>query len=186
VSKRYSLNGENQVITIWTIGHSTRSLAEFLALLDEYGIEAVADVRRFPGSRRLPQYRQPAMSEALRAHGVAYRWFQSLGGRRRPRADSPNTSWRNASFRAYADHIDTAEFAEALEQLLDLAVDVPTALMCAEAVWWRCHRRLIADVLHVRGVRVVHILAAGHSAAHPFTPPAHLVDGRLSYAACDD
>lgn len=168
--------------TIWTIGHSTRSIDEFMQLLDVYAIEAVADVRRFPGSRRYPHYRVSALSRTLRRRGVAYRWLPALGGRRRPRPDSPNVVWRNESFRGYADHMATAEFAEGLRMLFDLAADVPTTLMCAEAVWWRCHRALIADALKVRGVRVIHILDANHTIEHPFTTPARIENGRLSYA----
>lgn len=111
----------------------------FLDLLASYRLEAVADVRRFPGSRRQPQYAQAALHDSLAAHDIAYRWLPALGGRRRPRPDSPNTAWRNASFRAYADHIGSAEFSGGLDDLLDLAGQLRTALMCAEALWWRCH-----------------------------------------------
>jgi uncharacterized protein (DUF488 family) len=171
------------VSTIWTIGHSTRPLDEFLGLLAHYRIEALADVRRLPGSRRHPQYAQAALRAELAAVGVAYRWFPSLGGRRRPRADSPNVAWRNASFRGYADHMDSEEFANGLDELLALSSRLRTALMCAEAVWWRCHRALIADALRVRGIEVVHILDAQHSTVHPYTSPARVQGGRLSYAA---
>jgi uncharacterized protein (DUF488 family) len=126
--------------TIWTLGHSTRSLNEFLALLAHYKIEAVADVRRFPGSRRQPQFAQSALRSALVEHSIAYHWIVTLGGRRRPRPDSPNIAWRNASFRGYADYIASAEFAEGLTELLGIAAQRRTAIMCAEAVWWRCHR----------------------------------------------
>ena len=169
--------------TIWTVGHSTRALEEFLAVLATYGIGAVADVRRFPGSRRHPHYGREALAEALEAQGIGYRWIPALGGRREPRADSPHTGWRNKSFRGYADHIASAEFAGGLQELLGLAARRPTAIMCAEAMWWRCHRSIIADVLRVRGIEVVHIADAKHSAVHPYTAPARIVDGRLSYAA---
>jgi uncharacterized protein (DUF488 family) len=170
------------VSTIWTIGHSTRPLDAFLDLLARYRLEAVADVRRFPGSRRQPQYSQAALRDSLAGHGIAYRWLPALGGRRRPRPDSPNTAWRNASFRAYADHIDSTEFAGGLDALLALSGQLRTTLMCAEAAWWRCHRALIADVLCVRGIEVVHILDARHCVVHPYTSAARIVDGRLSYA----
>ena len=169
------------VSTIWTIGHSNRPLQEFLDLLAHYGLEAIADVRRFPGSRRQPQYTQASLSAALTEHGVAYRWLPALGGRRRPRPDSPNIAWRNASFRGYADYIDTSEFSDGLEQLLEFSSRGRTTLMCAEAVWWRCHRALIADVLRVHGIEVIHILDAKHSVVHPYTSPARIVDGRLRY-----
>ena len=172
--------------TIWTIGHSTRSLDEFLELLADHRLEAVADVRRFPGSRRYPHFDQAALAARLAEQGIAYRWIPALGGRRRARPDSPNTGWRNASFRGYADHIGSAEFSRGLDELLQLADRLRTALMCAEAVWWRCHRSLIADVLRSRGIEVVHILDAKHSVVHPYTAPARIVDGRLSYAAADE
>ena len=171
--------------TIWTIGHSTRSLGEFLDLLAHYRLEAVADVRRFPGSRRQPQYAEAALRGSLAEHNVIYRWLPKLGGRRRPRPDSPNVAWRNASFRGYADYIGSAEFSDGLDELLDVSARLRTTLMCAEAVWWRCHRALIADVLRVRGVEVIHILDAKHAVVHPFTSPAHVVEGRLSYARAD-
>jgi uncharacterized protein (DUF488 family) len=169
--------------TIWTIGHSTHPLEKFLGLLDGYGIKAVADVRRFPGSRRYPQFAQDALEQTLPAHGIGYRWLPKLGGRRRVLPDSPNTGWRNASFRGYADYLASGEFAEGLHELLAFAAPQPTTLMCAEVLWWRCHRSLIADVLRCRGVEVIHILDAVHSTVHPFTSPARIVDGGLSYAA---
>jgi uncharacterized protein (DUF488 family) len=154
----------------------------FLDLLAGYRLEAVADVRRFPGSRRQPQFAQAALRESLAGRGIAYCWLPALGGRRRPRPDSPNSAWRNASFRGYADHIGTAEFSGGLDELLALAGPLRTALMCAEAVWWRCHRALIADVLCVRGIEVVHILDTQHCTVHPYTAPARIVEGQLSYA----
>jgi len=167
--------------TIWTIGHSTRPLDGFLELLAGYRIEAVADVRRFPGSRRCPQYAGTALGAALGENGIAYRWLPALGGRRRPSPDSPNIAWRNASFRGYADYMGTAEFSGGLDELLELSGRLRTVLMCAEAVWWRCHRALISDELRVRGIEVVHILAANHAVTHPYTAPARIVRGRLSY-----
>jgi len=171
--------------TIWTIGHSTRPIDAFLELLAHYRLEAVADVRRFPGSRRHPQYAEMALSAALAEHGAAYRWLPALGGRRRPLPDSPNTGWRNASFRGYADHIASTEFSQGMEELLEFSSRLRTTLMCAEAMWWRCHRALIADVLRVRGIEVVHILDAKHTVVHPYTASARLVHGRLSYASAD-
>ncbi|MGB5938942.1 MAG: DUF488 domain-containing protein, partial [Rhodanobacter sp.] len=165
-----------------TIGHSTRTLEEFLGLLVEYRIEAIADVRRFPGSRRHPHFASDALAATLPAHGIAYRWMPRLGGRRKVQPDSPNTAWRNASFQGYADYTATAEFAEGLTELLALAASQRTALMCAEAVWWRCHRSIIADVLKLRGVEVIHLIDATHTTVHPYTSPARIVDGKLSYA----
>jgi uncharacterized protein (DUF488 family) len=168
--------------TIWTIGHSTRALEEFLGLLAEYRIEAIADVRRFPGSRRYPHFASDALAETLPAHGIAYQWLPQLGGRRKVQPGSPNTAWRNASFQGYADYIASAEFAAGLDELLTLAAHTRTALMCAEAVWWRCHRSIISDVLKLRGIEVIHIVDATHTTVHPYTSPARIVDGRLSYA----
>jgi len=167
--------------TVWTIGHSTRPLKTFLALLEHYRIEAVADVRRFPGSRRQPQYTQAPLGSALAEDGIAYHWIAALGGRRRPRPDSPNTAWRNVQFRGYADYIASKEFQEGLHELLEVAGRLRTTVMCAEAVWWRCHRALIADVLCVRGIKVVHIIDETRAVMHPYTSPARIFQGRLSY-----
>ena len=167
--------------TIWTIGHSTRSIDEFIALLVDYGIEVLADVRRFAGSRRFPQFGEGALRASLAEHRIAYHPLPALGGRRRPLPDSPNVAWRNASFRGYADHMASREFADGLRELVDVAHRARTALMCAEAVWWRCHRALIADALKTRGDEVIHILDAKHAVPHPYTAPARIVDGKLSY-----
>jgi uncharacterized protein (DUF488 family) len=175
------MTGASTDLTVWTIGHSTRPLDDFLALLAQHGIEAVADVRSFPGSRRCPQYGRDALRASLGERAIAYQWLPALGGRRRPLPDSPNTAWRNDSFRGYADHMQTAEFAAGLEQLLELARRLRTTLMCAESVWWRCHRSMIADALRARGIRVVHILHAKHEAPHPWTAPARMARGRLTY-----
>lgn len=173
-------------LTIWTIGHSTRSLDEFLALLAHCRIEVVADVRSFPGSRRCPHYGRLVLQASLAQHQLEYHWLPALGGRRRPVPDSPNTVWRNISFRSYADYMQTAEFAAGLDQLLDLARRLRTTLMCAESLWWRCHRSMIADALRTRGVDVVHILDAKHSTLHPWTAPARIVEGRLTYVAAEN
>ncbi|OOG47698.1 hypothetical protein B0E50_09520 [Rhodanobacter sp. C01] len=170
------------VATIWTIGHSTRPIDEFLCLLDEYRIETIVDVRRFPGSRKNPQYGNQALALTLAEHAIGYHWLEALGGRRGASADSLNTAWRNASFRGYADYMASPEFAQGLMQLLELASHARSAVMCAEAVWWRCHRSMIADALCVRGIAVVHILDARHEVIHPMTSPARIVRGRLSYA----
>jgi uncharacterized protein (DUF488 family) len=168
--------------TIWTVGHSTRGIEELLAVLDAYGIELVVDVRRFPGSRRLPQFASHALGASLEAHGIAYRWLPALGGRRRPDAASTNTGWRHPAFRAYADHVATEEFAAGLMELLMLAQGLRTAVLCAEVLWWRCHRRIIADVLSVLGMEVVHIRDVGTAEPHVVKPPARVMDGRLTYA----
>ena len=167
--------------TIWTIGHSTRPIDAFLELLAHYRLEAVADVRRCPGSRLHPQYAKTALSSVLTKHGIAYRWLPALGGRRRPLPDSPNIGWRNASFRGYADHIASTEFSQGMDELREVSGRLRTTLMCAEAMWWRCHRALIADVLCIRGIEVVHILNAKHAVVHSYTSAARIVRGHLSY-----
>jgi len=168
--------------TVWTIGHSTRSADEFRAALNAYDIEALIDVRRFPGSRRLPQFGSDALAEDLRRHAIEYEWIQSLGGRRRASPESVNTAWRNDAFRAYADYIATEEFAEGLTELLMVAQGLRTVVMCAEVLWWRCHRRLIADVLVTLGTEVLHIRDASHSELHRVAPPARIVGGQLTYS----
>lgn len=171
-----------QPATVWTIGHSTRSLEQLIQLLRHHQIEAIADVRRFPGSRRLPQFGEAALRECLEANGLHYQWIEELGGRRRPLKDSSNLAWRNSSFRGYADHLRSDEFDRGLQRLLEMAAQRRTAMMCAEVLWWRCHRSLVSDVLKMRGIEVLHIQDEKPPAAHPFTAPARLVDGQLSYA----
>jgi uncharacterized protein (DUF488 family) len=171
--------------TIWTIGHSTRPLKEFLGLLAGSRIESIVDVRSFPGSRKYPQYGKEALAATLAAHAIGYHWLPALGGRRRVSPNSPNTAWRNTSFRGYADYMASAQFAQGLVQLLERARKSRTAMMCAEAVWWRCHRSMIADALCVRGIEVEHILDAKHSVMHPMTSPARIVRGELSYVATE-
>ena len=169
-------------VTLWTIGHSTRPWPEFLALLKAHAIGALADVRRFPGSRRHPQFGQENLDRSLRDSGMVYRHFPELGGRRQPRPDSANTVWRNAAFRGYADYMDTGEFKTGIKHLLELAGSQSTAIMCAEALWWQCHRGLIADYLKAHGHTILHINGPSKTEAHPYTSAARLVSGRLSYA----
>ncbi len=168
-------------LTLWTIGHSTRPIDEFLGLLAISRIETVVDVRRFPGSRKYPQYDKDALVATLAQHAIGYQWLEALGGRRTASPGSLNTAWRNASFRGYADYMASAGFAHGLAQLLEWARHARVALMCAEAVWWRCHRSMIADALRVRGIKVVHILDEKHATLHPMTSPARIVDGLLTY-----
>jgi len=169
------------MVTVWTIGHSTRSGEEFLEILKAHGVEVLVDVRTFPGSRRYPQFNRAALSESLAEAGIEYRHEPRLGGRRAPRKDSHNTAWRNPQFRGYADHMETEVFRKGVEDLLELARDRRVAVMCAEAVWWRCHRGLLADYLKARGHTVLHILDAKKIEEHPYTPAARIVDNKLSY-----
>ncbi len=175
-----SMKSENP-IEVWTIGHSTRSSEEFTALLMTHKIKLLVDVRSFPGSRRYPQFNRTTLSETLPEVGVMYAHLPSLGGRRKPNVDSKNTAWKNASFRAYADYMETEEFKEGIKELLELAREDRTAIMCAEAVWWRCHRSLIADYLKAQGLLVTHIIDSTHTQPHPYTSAARIVDGDLSY-----
>lgn len=168
---------------LWTIGHSTHPWDEFLALLQGHSIQGVADVRTLPGSRKFPQFDQDTMAAALAGEHIDYQWLPKLGGRRKALKDSPNDAWRNASFRGYADHMASAEFAQGMTQLLQLAQARRTAIMCAEAVWWRCHRGLIADALLMRDCAVAHIMGHQPARPHPWTSAASIVDGQLSYAA---
>jgi uncharacterized protein (DUF488 family) len=167
--------------TLWTIGHSTRPIEEFLGLLDEHRIKLLIDVRRFPVSKRYAHYDEPNLRTSLNSGGLEYLWLPELGGRRNPTRDSPNTAWRNAGFRGYADHMMTREFTHGLERVIESAKQTQLALMCAESVWWRCHRGLISDALVVAGLRVIHIMGSGSAVEHPMTPPARVVDGKLSY-----
>ena len=169
-------------MTVWTIGHSTRSLGEFLDLLSVHAIEALADVRRFPTSRRYPHFDRDPLSDSLRGAGVEYVALPELGGLRHPLPDSRNTLWRNQSFRGYADYMETEEFRGGIDRLLDLVRRRRTALMCAEAVWWKCHRSLIADYLKAEGICVRHIVDWKTNEIHSYTSAARLRNGRLSYS----
>ena len=212
-------------MTILTIGHSTRSLDDFIALLHSHGINRLADIRTVPKSRRHPHFAGDALARSLPAEDVAYRHFPGLGGLRKPKRDSTNTGWRHEGFRGYADYMQTAEFARALEELIDWARGGPeraapqldnnvmrveraapqqhegvaradgavppgnvarafqarVAIMCAEALWWRCHRQLVADALIARGIKVRHIASASSAPLHTVTDFARVDAGRVSY-----
>ena len=166
---------------IWTVGHSTRSGEEFTRILKAHEIEVLMDVRTFPGSRRYPQFNKGELEGALNKIQIRYQHEPRLGGRRTPKPDSHNTAWRNAQFRGYADHMETEDFKRGVQELLELSSEKRVAVMCAEAVWWRCHRSLIADYLKAEGHEVVHIVDEKKTEEHPFTSAANLVDGKLSY-----
>jgi uncharacterized protein (DUF488 family) len=168
----------------FTIGHSTHAIDAFVGLLQEAGVRAVADVRRFPGSRRHPHFGRDALAAELRAAGIGYAHLEALGGRRSVRPGSPNGGWDHAAFQGYADHMASAEFAAGLEAFEALAAAQPAAVMCAEALWWQCHRRLVADALVARGRVVEHIGPDGARTAHELTPFALAGDGgALTYPA---
>jgi uncharacterized protein (DUF488 family) len=164
-----------------TVGHSDRPLEEFLGLLRAHGATLVADVRKMPGSRRNPQFGRDTLPQALRHSGIGYMHLPGLGGLRRRRPESPNTGWKNASFQGYADHMLTPEFENSLDELLERASRERVALMCAEAVAWRCHRSLIADALVARGVRVEHVLSPSRSEPHALRPWARVDGTRVTY-----
>ena len=166
---------------IWTIGHSTRTFEEFKSILDAHQIQTLVDVRTFPGSRRFPHFNQEQLSITLEKAGVRYLHMRELGGRRKAREDSRNTAWQNAGFRGYADHMETSEFEQGIARLLEVARESRTTVMCAESLWWRCHRSLIADFLKSKGVEVIHILDARKTEPHPYTSAARIVDGKLNY-----
>ena len=170
-------------LRIFTIGHSTRSLEDLVSMLQAHGVEQVVDVRKIPRSRHNPQFNRERLSTQLPSYGIRYRHQAALGGLRRPRQDSPNTGWRNRSFRGFADYAGTAAFQRALKSLRTIAARRPTAILCAEALPWRCHRSLIADALSVQGSEVRHILSASKAYRQRRTPFARLRAGTLVYPA---
>jgi uncharacterized protein (DUF488 family) len=170
-------------LTVLTIGHSTRSIEEFLSILEAHGVERLVDVRSIPKSRRVPHFNSDSLTTSLEEKGIDYLHLKSLGGLRHAKKDSVNTGWRNASFRGYADYMATDEFRASLERLLQLASEKRTAIMCAEAVPWRCHRSLIGDALLARGVQVEDILSATSSRTHELTSFAKVHGVEISYPA---
>jgi uncharacterized protein (DUF488 family) len=170
-------------LVLWTIGHSTRPIEEFIGLLQTQGIQLLADVRMTPYSRRNPQFHSDALAKSLADAGIQYRHMPALGGRRKSRPDSMNVGWRNESFRGYADHMQTREFWNALDDLLATGQTLSVAIMCAEAVPWRCHRTLISDALVSRGLTVQHIISPSSLQSHTLTSFAKLDEGRLTYPA---
>jgi uncharacterized protein (DUF488 family) len=173
-------------VTVFTVGHSTRPVEELVALLQDAGVQVLFDVRRYPGSRRHPQFSRDTLSATLRDAGIEYRHEPRMGGRRNPVPGSPNAAWRSASFRGYADHTATPEFQDALRELIEAAGTHVATVMCAEAVPWRCHRQLIADALVARGVEVVHLIGPGQRRTHELNAAAHVgVDGIVTYGAVE-
>ncbi len=167
---------------IYTIGHSTRSSEEFISMVDSFQIHLVADIRSYPGSRRYPHFNKEALEASLREHGINYKHFRDLGGRRKPVKDSKNVAWKSDAFRRYADYMETETFKAAIRELEQIAVIQRTAYMCSEAVWWRCHRSLVSDYLKWKGWTVQHIMAENKSEEHPYTSPAKIIDGELDYS----
>jgi uncharacterized protein (DUF488 family) len=167
---------------IWTIGHSTHTLDEFFGLLKSHQIKGIADIRRYPGSKRLPHFNQETLAKALAEEGIEYQHFKDLGGRRTPKPDSKNSGWRVAAFRGYADYMESDEFRLQIRKLEDYAAVKAVAYMCSEAVWWSCHRALVSDFLKNRGWTVLHIMSNTKADEHPWTKPARIVEGHLTYS----
>jgi uncharacterized protein (DUF488 family) len=167
--------------TVWTIGHSTRTLEELVEMLHSFKIEMVVDIRSYPGSRRYPHFNKEALEISLPENDIQYFHLKELGGRRKVNADSKNTAWRHLAFRGYADYMETDAFKEGIVELEKIALQKPTAYMCSEAVWWRCHRSMVSDYLKVCGWKVMHIMGIGKAEEHPYTAPAKIENGRLTY-----
>ncbi|MDP2453591.1 MULTISPECIES: DUF488 family protein [unclassified Kaistella] len=168
--------------TIFTIGHSTRTIEEFLDLLFSFDIKILADIRRLPGSRKYPQFDQDALKKSLEENGIEYVYIEDLGGRRKVSPDSKNTAWRNKSFQGYADYMETESFENGIKVLEKLALEKNTAMMCSEAVWWRCHRSMVSDYLKSKGWEVLHIMALGKATEHPYTSPARVLGDQVFYS----
>jgi uncharacterized protein (DUF488 family) len=169
--------------TIWTVGHSTRSFDDFIALVKSFGIKRIADIRSFPGSRKFPQFNKESLEISLPQNGIEYFHLKNLGGRRKTRKDSKNTAWRLDAFRGYADYMETDDFINGIEELEQIAVKERTAYMCSESLWWRCHRSLVSDYLKLKGWKVMHIMEVSKSTEHSYTKPARIVDGNLNYSS---
>jgi uncharacterized protein (DUF488 family) len=166
---------------IWTIGHSTHPLEEFVAILQSFEIEMLVDIRNYPGSRRYPHFNKEALEISLPANNIQYLHLKALGGRRKPVENSINIAWRNEAFRGYADYMQTDEFKTAIDKLEIIAQKQFTCYMCSVAVWWSCHRSLVSDYLKWKGWTVMHIMSKGKSTEHPYTKPARIVDDSLRY-----
>lgn len=167
--------------TIFTIGHSTHSAEVFLKMLEKQEIENLVDIRRFPGSRNFPHFNQESLKKILKSNGIQYTHMEELAGRRKIQNNSKNHRWKNASFRAYADYMETQEFQSGIQKLEEIALKNPTAYMCSEAVWWRCHRSLVSDYLKASGWNVIHIMAVDKTEKHPYTSPARIQNGKVLY-----
>lgn len=167
--------------TVYTIGHSTHSITTFLTMLDSFNIKTLVDIRSMPGSRKHPQFDKECLNNSLKEAGIHYTHFSDLGGRRKVKKDSKNTRWNNESFRGYADYMETQSFKNAVIELEQTALENPTAFMCSEAVWWRCHRSMVSDYLKAKGWTVLHIMAMGKTQEHRYTEPARIVDDKVIY-----
>ena len=174
----------NKVVTstIYTIGHSTHSLAEFLRMLQSFDIKILVDIRSLPGSRKFPQFNKENLKLSLEGAEIQYMHLAYLGGRRKVKKDSKNNRWNNDSFKGYADYMETEEFESAIVKLKHIALEKHTAYMCSEAVWWRCHRSMVSDYLQAKGWIVLHIMATGKVQEHKYTAPARIAGGKVLYS----
>ncbi len=166
---------------IYTIGHSTHSIDEFITMLQSFDIKQLVDIRSLPGSNKFPQFNKENLEILLPEKGIKYRYMEDLCGRRKVRPDSKNIRWRNISFRGYADYMETEAFKEAIVKLEEIALQAPTAYMCAEVLWWRCHRSMVSDYLKAKGWKVMHIMAVDKVQEHTYTSPAKVVKSNVSY-----
>lgn len=173
--------GTSREHIIYTIGHSTHSIDEFIAMLQSFGIKQLVDVQSLPGSTKFPQFNKENLEILLPETGIRYIYMKELGGRRKVRPNSKNIRWKNISFRGYADYMETEAFAEAIGKLEKIALQAPTVYMCAEAVWWRCHRSMVSDFLKAKGWKVMHIMGVNKTQEHTYTSPANVVGSRVSY-----
>lgn len=167
--------------TIWTIGHSTHSFEEFIAMLQFFKMEVLADIRSYPGSRKFPQFNKESLLSTIPQNGIEYLHIPELGGRRKVSPDSKNMAWHHPAFRGYADYMETPAFNTGIEKLTNIALQKRTAYMCSEAVWWRCHRGLVSDLLKSKGWKVIHISSPHKATEHPYTSAATIIDGALHY-----
>lgn len=172
--------------TIWTIGHSTHPIDEFINILNSFEINLLADVRSLPGSKKFPQFNKENLEKSLKEKNIEYIHILKLGGRRKVRKDSLNTGWHHPAFRGYADYMETEDFKHGIEELIYLAQNKRTAIMCAEVLWWRCHRSMISDYLKLKGWDVIHILSLIKSQEHSYTQPARIINGELDYSTNPD
>jgi uncharacterized protein (DUF488 family) len=172
---------KSETHTIYSIGHSTNSIDDFLNMLRSFNIKIIADIRSMPGSRKFPQFNMENIKISLEENGIQYIHMADLGGRRKMKKDSKNNRWNNSSFKGYADYMETKEFEDAIVKLEHIALDQPTACMCSEAVWWRCHRSMVSDYLKAKDWVVLHIMATGKVQEHKYTSPARIIDGNVFY-----
>lgn len=166
---------------VWTIGHSSLNIDVFIEMLVAFNIELVVDIRRFPSSKKHPQFNQETLKDSLNKINIEYKYLEDLGGRRKVNPNSKNIAWRNPSFRAYADYMETIEFKYAFDKLKQLTMEKTTVYLCSEAVWWRCHRSMVSDLLKVNGWKVWHIMNSHKQVEHPYTKAASIKEGILRY-----